>query len=103
MKKKAQSISINTIVVAAIALIVLVLIVIIFTGNITGFRTKTNSCFASGGFCKSFPEEGGMSRSSNPDTLDVLCGDFASPNRNIQCPNVEGEDDLTKICCIGLE
>ena len=52
--KKGQSISINTIVVAAIALIVLVLIVIIFTSNLTNWREKVGTaqtCSNYGGEC----------------------------------------------------
>ena len=46
--KKAQGLSLNTIVIAAVALIVLVVLVLIFTGNIGGFgegvREDAASC-----------------------------------------------------------
>jgi hypothetical protein len=51
MKKKAQSISINTIIVAAIALVVMVLVVMIFTQNITKFRNSSGRCESNGGTC----------------------------------------------------
>ena len=47
MSKKAQSISINTIIVAAIALAVLVVLFAIFTGRLGGFTKgvqETDSC-----------------------------------------------------------
>jgi hypothetical protein len=49
--KKAQSISINTIIVAAIALIVLIVVILIFTGNLRGFRENTSLCQNNGGTC----------------------------------------------------
>ncbi|MEK6916533.1 MAG: hypothetical protein AABW92_02210 [Nanoarchaeota archaeon] len=47
--RKAQSISINTIVVAAIALIVLVVIIVIFGAKIRDFGRGTKSCQGQGG------------------------------------------------------
>ena len=47
MNKKAQGISINVIIVAAIALIVLVVLIAIFTGRLGSFSrgvTETTSC-----------------------------------------------------------
>ena len=61
INKKGQSISINTIVVAAIALIVLVLMVLIFTGNITSWRTAVESCESKGGMCYADDRCGGES------------------------------------------
>ena len=39
MKKRAQGLSITTIVVAALALLVLVVLALVFTGNMGGFTT----------------------------------------------------------------
>ena len=51
-KKKAQGISINTIIIAAIAIVVLILLVLIFTGRIRVFRTSVEDCRTSlGGEC----------------------------------------------------
>ena len=52
MKKKAQSISLNTIVIAAIALIVLVVIIAIFSGRVQIFNQGARDCTAQGGECK---------------------------------------------------
>ncbi len=49
--KKAQGISINVIIVAAIALLVLVVLSIIFVGRLGLFGEKTNACETVGGTC----------------------------------------------------
>ena len=50
---KAQGISINTIIIAAIALIVLVVLVAIFTGRLGIFSMGVQSCTDKGGTCAS--------------------------------------------------
>ncbi len=52
-RKKAQSLSINTIIVAALALIVLVILASIFTGRIRIFSEGLQSCTAKQGKCYS--------------------------------------------------
>ena len=58
MKKKAQGISVNVIIIAAIALIVLVVLVAVFTGNLGDWTKKLterseNDCVKSfSGTCK---------------------------------------------------
>ncbi len=42
--KKAQGLSLNVIIIAAIALIVLVLLIVIFSGKIGQFRTGVSTC-----------------------------------------------------------
>jgi len=49
--KKAQSLSMNTIIIAVLALIVLVVVVIIFTGKTGQFTKETSSCTTKGGMC----------------------------------------------------
>ena len=51
MSKKAQGISMNVIVIAAIALLVLVVLVLIFTGRIGTFSEGIKKCSGYGGFC----------------------------------------------------
>ncbi len=55
MMKKAQGISINVIIVAAIALIVLVVLVAIFTGRLGAFTRGVSSCTDKGGICEASP------------------------------------------------
>ena len=52
--KKAQSISINTIIVAAIALIVLIVLVFIFSNKSRDFVETGNNCEALGGKCDEY-------------------------------------------------
>jgi len=49
--KKAQGMSLTTLIIAAICLIVLVVMIIIFTGNINKWGTDVKSCVARGGKC----------------------------------------------------
>ncbi|MCK4521466.1 MAG: hypothetical protein KAU20_02750 [Nanoarchaeota archaeon] len=50
-KKKAQGLSLNTIIIAALALLVLVILAIIFTGRAGMFRRESGKCEAFGGTC----------------------------------------------------
>jgi hypothetical protein len=87
--KKAQSISIDTIIVAAIALVVLVLVVMIFTSNITKFRRSADACESNRGFC------------INADSIKEKCsGDYFSVRGEYKCYNLKGEEDKTKVCCL---
>ena len=52
-RTKSQSISINTIIIAAIALVVLIVIIVIFTGRVKIFSTNLEDCYAKQGDCKS--------------------------------------------------
>ncbi len=72
-QKKAQSISINTIVVAAIALIVLVVMIAIFAGRIKIFTGGARDCRTQGGGecaadCGDFSEEMGGTYINLPGT-----------------------------------
>ena len=85
MNKKGQSISINTIIVAAIALAVLVVLFAIFTGRLGSFSTgvsKTanceNACKALGKTGDSFPEDVCKTTSGRtfiPGKYDDVTGD----------------------------
>ena len=61
MEKKGQSISINTIIIAAIALAVLVVLFAIFTGRIGKFSTGVNNAASCFDTCSSV----GMERDAN--------------------------------------
>ncbi|MBU1974823.1 MAG: hypothetical protein KKG59_00290 [Nanoarchaeota archaeon] len=49
--KKAQGISINVIIIAAIALLVLVILAVLVLKGGTNVNEETNSCIAKGGKC----------------------------------------------------
>ena len=51
MHKKAQGLSVNTIIIAAIALIVLVVLIAVFTGRFGIFSKSLGSCETNGGQC----------------------------------------------------
>ena len=88
LKKRAQSISINTIVVAAIALVVMVLIVVIFTGNLTRWRISTDKCESRNGVCIDIN-----------DVKDRCSGDYQKTT-NYPCFDDEGKVDSKQVCCI---
>ena len=50
-QKKAQDLSLTTIIVAALAILVLVVLAVIFTGRIGKFTKEAESCGAKGGRC----------------------------------------------------
>lgn len=76
--KKAQGISLNVIIIAAIALLVLVILSVIFMGRMGTFGTETNDCENKGGKC-----------------LDECDEDYPTPYSAWTCP----EDE---ICCIAV-
>ena len=79
-KKKAQGISMNVIIIAALALIVLVVLLVIFTGRMGIFGKGLNTCKGS---CVTRAEE---------------CGDKAAiPTDNC---NDKGKD--YKYCCLEI-
>ncbi len=57
--RKAQGLSMNTIIIAALALIVLIVLVFVFSGKIRDFTGTSNKCESLGGTCES---------SCDPDT-----------------------------------
>lgn len=95
MKKKAQAISINVIIIAAISLVVLVIIVMIFTGNIGKWRRSTDACVASKGVCVS-PAD----RDFN-GVADACQGTYESII-NAACPGADGETGTSddEVCCL---
>jgi hypothetical protein len=91
MNKKAQGISINTIIIAAIALIVLVVLVAIFTGRLGGFSLGVANCEDKGGTCESYTAS---------ETTAIACDRVGgAPLRNTNCEDSAiGDND--GICCI---
>ncbi|MEK6916532.1 MAG: hypothetical protein AABW92_02205 [Nanoarchaeota archaeon] len=87
--RKAQSISINTIVVAAIALTVMILIILITTGSLGSFRRSADECGSNGGFCIDADEI--SERCGNPD-YDIVRRDYVCYNGR--------EPNPDKVCCV---
>jgi Na+-transporting methylmalonyl-CoA/oxaloacetate decarboxylase gamma subunit len=72
--KKAQGLSLNTIIIAALVIMVLVILILVFTERMGNFSSQSESCQAKGGTCK---EE------CNPETEmeSVLGGSCASEDQ----------------------
>jgi hypothetical protein len=62
MAKKAQGISMNVIIIAAIALLVLVILSVVFIGRMGTFSGETAGCASKGGTCY----EGGCPQGTTP-------------------------------------
>ncbi len=81
MNKKAQGISMNVIIIAAIALLVLVILSVIFIGRMGSFGRAAANCESQGGQCLpppcSKPEYGQLTRhptlSCGEDTENICC------------------------------
>ncbi|MCK5107830.1 MAG: hypothetical protein KAQ83_03825, partial [Nanoarchaeota archaeon] len=56
--KKAQGLSLNTIIIAALVIMVLVILILVFTGRMGSFSAQSESCQAKGGQCKEDCVEG---------------------------------------------
>lgn len=80
--KKAQGISINVIIIAAIALLVLVVLSIIFVGRLGIFGEKAAACETVGGTCYVTCPTG---------TTEYTAG--------AKCPDADG---VTQKCCIAV-
>lgn len=67
--KKAQGMSLNTIIIAALVIMVLVILILVFTGRMGNFSATSESCQAkSGGTCKS-----GCGENEMPAPLGGTC------------------------------
>jgi hypothetical protein len=70
--KRAQSLSLNAIIIAALALIVLVVIAMIFTGKINKWSGSVEECTNKGGICA---DECGVDTAQNYVTQNGKCSD----------------------------
>jgi len=78
MNKKAQGISMNVIIIAAIALLVLVILSVIFIGRMGSFGKATSNCESQGGLCRQSPCSQFDGLTSHPslscgDDPDIVC------------------------------
>jgi len=81
--KKAQSMPMNVIIVAALALIVLIILAVVFMNKMGGFVKETDTCTNNGGSC--VVEKDGCGQYQVEKTGDV----------NYKC-------EKGKICCVGI-
>ncbi len=92
--KKAQGISMNVIIIAAIALLVLVVLSVIYIGRMGTWGKTTNDCESNGGFCKGLSYECGQKDTGT----DVHKYPLAYPLWSCQ---YDTED--AKHCCIKIK
>ena len=69
--KKAQGMTLNVVVVAAIVLLVLVVLVLIFTGKIGNFVGESEKCVTKGGTC--IAKDTGCNRANLEAPLNAKC------------------------------
>lgn len=83
--KKAQGLSLNTIVIAAIVVLVLIVLSVIFIRSTGNFSGNVASCEVSGGICA------------------PACGDIAygTQDYTVQRPDVNCDSE-TDVCCIQI-
>jgi len=90
MRRKAQSISINTIVIAAIALIVLVVMIAVFGGRIKIFSSGAQDCETQGGKCA----ENCAGLGESGDVYTALPGTDCEPPKDKCCiPIIESPEE----------
>jgi len=94
--KKAQSISINTIVVAAIALLVLVVMIAIFGGRIKIFGSEARSCANQGGIEGCYPSCSGIEKS---DYSEHVPGNIYLSIPGTDCADKETAAGDKYTCC----
>ena len=92
--KKAQGLSMNVIIIAALALIVLVILAVIFMNRMGQVVTEADSCTNNGGRCVADKEDcDGPYENAKPlDTRGYIC-----PGRDINNPSDN------EYCCVGIE
>lgn len=92
MRKKAQGLSINTIIIAAIALLVLVVLSVIFMGKLGKTRTEMDKCETNRGTCVF-------------DIGTECSGPYDTVRYDLAC-NLDGDKDygegaqIDGVCCI---
>ena len=86
-KKRAQGLSINVIIIAAIALLVLVVLVAIFLGRLSTTKKTIENCKSFGGRCFSF-EDG----CQVPYTIETTAYKCLS--------DITGEELEDRVCCL---
>ena len=91
MSKKAQGLSINVVIVAAIALIVLVVLVAIFTGRLGFFGKEVSDV---GLNCEDFKNNEGVSAK-----WKTSCGD----DEKVTYTAKDAGDNPVKSCCIPID
>lgn len=93
--KKAQSISINTIVIALIALLVLIVVIAVLSGNIKIFTGGTNSCASRGGTCGA-PFD---AKCQLPHYAQIIGTECEERTKVID----PGGNEVEQVCCVQIQ
>ncbi len=75
MMKKAQGLSLQTIVISILALIVLVVVIFVFSGKIGDVKTSLDSCESKGGKCETPCPYGPIIKTKECDTCCISIGE----------------------------
>jgi len=96
--KKAQSMSLETVIIAIIVIIVLVVLVFVFTGKFNVFGKTTKDCSAQGGQCM-YSGDPGVTK----NTLGLTCPDGYTSMMGVTCKkNPTDKTAEDGICCINV-
>jgi hypothetical protein len=92
--KKAQGLSLTTVVIAALALLVLIILSVIFVGRMANVSDKSKDCLQQGGICYNVDEgsncaDHGQGLVQHPNGICMRDG-----------PNGNRVNDETRICCV---
>ena len=87
MSKKAQGLSLNVIIIAALALLVLVILSVVFMTQSTIFSRETRSCTQQGGICV-------------PQGSDCPAGMSARTIGTMRCLYSDGSPNPNEVCCL---
>lgn len=94
--KKAQGLSMNTIIIAAIALLVLVILSVIFMGRMGWWSQSSTDCLKVGGTCM---------YSQCKDAMDSSGNKAFKEHPSAKCYTTSGEKEVDPSlnCCIKIE
>lgn len=94
--KKAQGLSLNVIIIAAIALLVLVILSVVLLGRFGIFATGVSECEKQPGHVCT--PDAGCTTDENGEAL--VGGDFIRDTRGLKCN--QADDGREQFCCVQL-
>ena len=100
--KKSQSLSMNTIIIAALALLVLAIVSLLFIGRMNISREGLNTCENNGGRCIDVSITGSQTECWTPAIRNrPEFGQYSSGRRiRNQCYDAQGNVNTNQICCV---
>ena len=95
--KKSQSLSMNTIIVAALALLVLAIVSLLFIGRMNVAREDLNDCRNNGGYCVDRGQFGNCQLAA--DAPQYSRYSVGRELRSYRCFNAQGGVNDNEMCC----